>query len=160
MFIWKCSAILNEFKKNLPAHYDGLMKIKEALDTENEFSVIEEVFNGFEKISIDYGIMEKSSNVAVVEGVFDWDDVGSWLSVERHFPKDEQGNVVKGKFAGLDSNNNIIIGEDRLISTIGLNDFVIVDTKDAILIMPKDKAQDVKKLVKKLEESSDYKNLT
>jgi len=160
MFIWKCSTILNEIKKNLPGHYDGLMRIKEGFDTENEFAIIEDVFNTLDKISIDYGVMEKSEKVAVVEGTFDWDDVGSWLSIERHFPKDEQGNISKGRFFGLESNNNIVIGEDKLVSTIGINNMIIIDTKDALLIVPKERAQDVKKLVEKLRESSDYRNLT
>jgi mannose-1-phosphate guanylyltransferase len=160
IFIWKCSAILNAIKKNLPEHYEGLMKIKQALDSDMEFSVIEEAFSTFEKISIDYGVMEKSSNVAIVEGAFDWDDVGSWKSIERHFPKDEQGNVAKGKYFGLESSGNIIIGTERLVATIGMKDIIIVDTKDALLIVPKSKAEDVKKLVDELEKNTSYKNLT
>ena len=159
MFIWKCSVILNEMKKNLPGHYQGLMKIRDAINTENEFNVIEEVFNEFEKISIDFGVMEKSQNSAVIEGAFDWDDVGTWRSYDRHLPKDEQGNVVQGKFFSIDSKNNIVISEDRVVSTIGISNMIIVDTKDALLIVPKDKAEDVKKLVDKLEQEKECKHL-
>jgi mannose-1-phosphate guanylyltransferase len=160
MFIWKCSKILEAIKKNLPDCCEGLMKIKDAIETDREYEVTEEVFSNLESVSIDYGVMEKCEDVVVVESTFDWDDVGSWISVERHFPKDDNGNTVKGRFFGLESSNNIIIGEERLVSTVGINDVIVVDTKDALLIVPKSRAEDVKKLVDKLEESSDFRNLT
>jgi mannose-1-phosphate guanylyltransferase len=160
LFIWKCSAILHEIQKSMPSLYEGLMRIKDAVGTDKEYKITEEVFSRLEKISVDFGIMEKAENTAVVEGVFDWDDVGSWLSVERHIPKDENNNAVKARHESIDSRNNIILGDGhRLITTIGIEDLVIVDTKDALLIVRKDKAQLVKKLVEKLEASSKYKEL-
>ncbi len=157
IFIWKCSAILNEIKKSLPALYAGLMRIKQSRGTDQEFSIIEQVFSDLQPISIDYGIMQLVKDDVVVEGNFDWDDVGSWTSLERHYPKDENGNVVKGKYVQHESNNNIVYGGKNLIATVGVKDLVIIQTNDATLICSKEKAQDVKKLVEKMAADSSLK---
>jgi mannose-1-phosphate guanylyltransferase len=157
MFIWKCSAILNEIKKSLPALYEGLMRIKASRGTDQEFAIIEQVFSDIEPVSIDYGVMQLVKDDVVVEGNFDWDDVGSWNSLDRHYPKDENGNVAKGKFVQVDSSNNIIFANKNLIAAVGVKDMIIIQTGDATLICPKEKAQDVKALVEKMSKDSDLR---
>ncbi|MCD5390781.1 NTP transferase domain-containing protein [candidate division NPL-UPA2 bacterium] len=150
MFIWTVSSILEAIREHIPKLSEGLKTIKRSLDTPEEAGVIREVYQNLEPISIDYGVMEKAENVAVVKADITWDDVGSWLAMERIYPKDENGNVILGKFEGMDSTNCIIVSDDHLVAGIGVSDLIVVTTPQATLICPKERAQDVKKMVKKL----------
>jgi len=141
MFIWHVETILDAFSKFMPELYSKLMKIQN-----NELKV-EEFFQEVENISIDFGIMEKAKNIFMIEGDFKWDDIGSWNALERIYPKDENKNVVLTKHIGIDTQNCIITGEGKLIATIGISDLIVVDTKEAILICPKKRAEEVKKIV-------------
>lgn len=152
MFIWKVSTILKNIEQNMPGLYQGLMKIKEAMGSDEEETVLYQEYSKFESISVDYGIMEKADSIYVVAADFDWDDVGSWTSLERIYEKDEDGNIIRGNIVSLDTRKCIIEGTDKLIATIGVEDLVIVDTKDAILICSKDKAQRIRDLLKKVKE--------
>jgi mannose-1-phosphate guanylyltransferase/mannose-6-phosphate isomerase len=105
-------------------------------------------------ISIDYGIMEKTKKAAVVPLTTPWDDLGSFDAIYSVFPKNAQENAVSGEHVGIDSCRNLVIS-NRLITTIGVNDFAIIETKDAILIAPRDRAQEVKKIVEYLREHGD-----
>jgi mannose-1-phosphate guanylyltransferase len=149
MFVWTYQAIMTAIERYMPQLFSGLQKIK----AKPEKGVIAEVYNELEDVSIDYGIMEKAENKVMVIGDFGWDDVGSWLAMERIQKKDREGNVSLGKFTGIDTHNSIIIGDKALITAIGISDMIIVATDDAILICPKEKAQEVKKMVKKLIET-------
>lgn len=150
MFVWKASTILNSIEKHLPEIYNGLKKIEESIGTEDEKSILNGVFEVIPSESIDYGILEKESNIFVIPGTFGWDDVGSWLSVERMKQANESGNVVEGNAMTLNVKNCIVEGEDKLIALIGVHDLVVVDTKDATLICAKDSTQDIKKIVENL----------
>ncbi len=149
MFVWTYQTIMTAIENYMPHLFSGLQRIKAAPEKE----VIAEVYNELEDVSIDYGVMEKAENRAMVMGDFRWDDVGSWLAMERIWKKDGEGNVSAGKFIGIDTHNSTIIGDSALIATIGISDMIVVATDDAILICPKEKAQEVKKMVKKLMES-------
>ena len=100
--------------------------------------------------SIDYGILEKEDNIYVIPGTFGWDDVGSWLSVERMKPLNDAGNVVDGNALTVNVKNCIIEGTDKLIAAVGIRDLIIVDTEDATLICGKDSTQDIRKIVENL----------
>jgi mannose-1-phosphate guanylyltransferase len=102
--------------------------------------------------SVDYAIMEKSPNVAVIPAGFDWDDVGSWLALERHFPKDRQGDVAVGESIRFDSRNCMTMSESGLVALIGCEDLVVVQTLDAVLVCRKDKAAEIKKLLARMRE--------
>lgn len=158
MFVWKSSTILDNFERYLPRIYNRMMEIYEYLGTDKEEESIEKIYPSLQNISIDYGILERSDDVLVVPGDFGWNDVGSWDALGAIFPPDENGNIVKAKYIGLDTKNSIIYGNGRLITTIGIDNLIIADTEDALLICPKDKAQEVKKLVDLLKESgmNDY----
>ncbi len=150
MFIWKVSAILENFQKLLPDMYAGLEKIRETIGTEKQEMTLEKVFPDFESVSIDYGIMEKAENIYILPGVFGWDDVGSWLAVERIQKSNESGNVVTGNIITIHSKNNIIQGGKKLIAAVGVQDLIIVDTEDATLICEKGNAADIKMVLENL----------
>ena len=103
-----------------------------------------------EPISIDYGIMEKSHEVWMVPATFQWSDLGSWAALDEISEKDRAGNILRGNAIDVDSQNSIIFSDQRLIATIGLKDMVVVDTPDATLVMPKGRAQEVRKIVETL----------
>lgn len=152
MFIWNLNSILANIEEHLPKLYLSLEKIKEALNTEQQAEIIKEEFEKMESISIDYGIMEKADDIFVIPGSFGWDDLGSWPALERIKKVDEQGNVVVGKHYGIDTKNSIIHSTDKVITTIGLDNIVIVNTDDAVLICDKKRAQEVKRIRKILSE--------
>lgn len=153
MFVWRVSTILDCFKKYMPSTYDGLLKIKEAVGTPQEDTVLEKEFPNLESQSVDYGIMEKAENIYTLAGNFGWDDVGSWLAVGRIKQNDENGNVVNGNVVTVNTKNCVIEGADKLIATVGLRDVVVVDTKDATLITTKENAGEIKQVLAKLRES-------
>lgn len=150
MFIWKASTILKAFEKYLPEIYKDLSKIADAMGTKDEFQVIDEVYPKIDSISIDYGIMEKSDNVYVVPGEFGWNDVGSFDMLGVLHDADANNNVIVGDNINIDCKNTIISSNGRLVATIGLDNIVVVETKDAVLVCAKDKVQDVKKVVEEL----------
>ncbi len=150
MFIWKVSAILKNMKKFMPDTYEALKRIQAVIKTETEETVLEKEFYGIQSQSIDYGIMEKADNIYILPGTFGWDDVGSWLAVERIKKTNEFGNVVNGNIITVNSHNCIIQGEKKLIATVGLEDMIVVDTEDATLICSKDHAGDIKKVLENL----------
>ena len=135
MFIWRVDTILEEMKKLMPGLYKLLFKPS-----------LVEIYKKAKDVSIDYGIMEKTRRAVVREADFKWDDVGNWAALEGYFKKDKNGNVIQGKFISKDTKDSIIIGDSKLIATAGVSNMIIVATEDAILICPKDKAQDVKYL--------------
>lgn len=152
MFCWRVDNLLNLFKKFLPQHYKILMKIQNAMDTRQASSVLKKEFKKIKQISIDYGIMEKSRKMLVIPADFDWVDVGHWRTVKDVLAKNLDDNVIKGKYIGHDSQGNLIYSyTGKLIATCGVKNMIIIEAEDAILVCPKDKAQDVKKIVEMLE---------
>lgn len=156
MFIWKASVILDCFKKYLPEMYSAMEAIYDKLGTDEETAAIEEVYPTLEKISIDYGIMEKAEDVFCIPAEFGWNDVGSWDALDNVFERTEEGNVVIGNDGNgmIDCKNSVIFDNsgDKFIATIGLENIVVVQTKDAILVSSKDKVQDVKNIVERLKD--------
>ncbi len=152
MFVWKASVILDEMKKLLPDVYECLEKIGVAMNSANEKQVIESIYPTIPSISIDYGIMEKSDKVRVISAEMGWNDVGSWDNLGVLYEADENGNITAGDFLGIDTKNCITYSGKRLISTIGVEDLIIVETDDAIMVIDKSRAQDVKKIVDALKD--------
>ena len=154
MFIWKVSTILKCFEDLLPEIYTGLKEIEVAVNTEKYLETLKKVFSEIPSESIDYGIMEKAKNIYVIPGNFGWDDVGSWLSLERINNTNQDGNIISGNVVTVKTKNSIIQGSKKLIATIGLEDIIIVDTDDALLICNKDNTQEVKEVIANLKESN------
>lgn len=161
MFIWKASAIDQALKRYTPVLYQGLEQIAVGLSGGKTVeTLMETVYPTLEKISVDFAIMEKASNVAMVESAFDWDDVGAWPAIERHYPKDETGNVSKGDAVFEQASRNIVVSEGgHFTAVIGVEDLIIVHTEDATLVCHKDKAQEIKGVVKQLGDHPEFKRL-
>lgn len=157
MFIWKASVILAKFEQYIPDIYADLEKIGEAMGTDRERQVIEEVYPKIRKISIDYAVMEPSAangEVLTVPGDFGWNDVGSWDMMTVLHESDENGNVLLGNTLAVNTTNSICYSSGKLVSVVGMDNVVIVETPDAIMVCPKDQAQEVKQIVEKLSEQS------
>ena len=141
MFIWKASTILRYFERLLPDIYRYLVRIGEALGTEKEQEVIEEVYPEIPKISIDYGIMERADNVMMLEGDFGWNDVGSFDAFDQIHDRDADGNVVMALASMIDSQDNVLYStvDGHLIATLGVKDLVVAHTKvkEALCSKPK-----------------------
>lgn len=150
MFIRKVSSILKNMQKLMPDTYESLIKIKEAIGTPQQDFILEKEFHNMQSQSIDYGIMEKADNIYILPGTFGWDDVGSWLAVERIKKTNEFGNAVAGNIITVNTHNCIIQGDKKLIAIVGMEDTIVVDTKDATLICAKDSAGDIKKVTENL----------
>lgn len=159
MFVWKTSSILDNFKKYLVETYDGLLRIAKAYQTELFEDVLLEEFIKFKSVSVDYGIMEVASDIYTIPSSFGWDDVGSWLALERIVSNDSHGNAIQGNVISIDSKNMIVVGGKKLIATVGLDDIIIVDTEDVTLVCAKNDAQNVKSVIEALKKQNKTKYL-
>jgi len=162
MFIWSVPTIVSELERSTPALWEALQKIDSGLIAGEEIdSLLEAYYPGLEKISVDYAIIEKAGNVVMVESGFDWDDVGEWPAVARHYPSDERDNVVRGNAELFGASGNIVCcrDEEHLIALLGVEDLIVVKTADATLVCHKDKAQQLKELVKTIGAKEAYKRL-
>lgn len=148
IFVWKVSKILHEIEVHLPALSQGLKKIHETENLNDES--INEIYSSFENISIDHGVLEKSEDVLVIPSDFGWSDLGSWTALDDILEKDKRGNIFQGNVVDIDSENSIVIAGDRVLATIDLKEMVVVDTPDATLVSSKGKIQEVKKAVETL----------
>lgn len=153
MFIWKASLILDYFKRLLPDIYEALSVIGDAMGTPNEKQVIEEVYPNIPKISIDYGIMERADKVIMLQGDFGWCDIGNLDSLEVLHDKDENGNAGVGKRVFIDTTGTICYAKNKLITTVGVKDLIVVETDDTVIVCAKSAAQEVKNAVVFLEEN-------
>jgi len=158
MFVFENQVMFDSFKRFMPQLYDSLCKISSVVNTDEYDNVLKYEFDRMESISIDYGIMEHADNIYVVPCSCGWDDVGSWLSVGRLRNADENGNISDGNNILMDSKNNIVLNNDgKLIALYGLENFVVVNTNDTILIIPKDKTPEIKKLISEVKnEKKEY----
>jgi len=133
--------------------YEKLMLIKDSIGTDAEAETIEKVYPEIPKISIDYGVMEKSDKVMVFSGEFGWNDVGSWDTLEAVHTKDENGNIFIGEHVDIDTQGSVVYAGGKMVTTIGVSNLVIVETDNALLVCDKSRAQEVKKLVEQFEKS-------
>jgi mannose-1-phosphate guanylyltransferase len=160
MYVWRIDTILEKYKKHLPKTYKHLMKMQDAIGKKDEEKVIAEHYKACEKISIDYAIMEKvnPSEVRIIPANFGWSDVGTWESIHAEMTKNPRENLIHGKHICIDTKGSLIRTDNpyKIIATIGLENIIIVDTPDALLVCPKDRSQDVKKIVKKLQDKKEY----
>tara|TARA_B100001248_G_scaffold262589_1_gene259739 strand:- start:37525 stop:38586 length:1062 start_codon:yes stop_codon:yes gene_type:complete len=161
MFVWGVKAIEAAFSSYTPEVYGSLQTIEKSLQEGISLeTVLKEEYPKIKKISIDYAIMEHAQNVVTLEASFDWDDIGEWPAVMRHNKKDNSGNVTRGEVVVESCKDSLVINEDdHLIALLGVEDLVVVKTPDATLICPKDRAQDIKTLVKTISDNPKYTNL-
>jgi mannose-1-phosphate guanylyltransferase len=152
MFLWKASTILDEIEKHLPRLHQCLHEVGCVLGTPDAQAVLERAWSGVERETIDFGVMEKAEDVVVIPVDMGWSDIGSWASLTDLLPADSQGNVVVGKHLGLGTERCVIYSPRRLVATVGVENLVVVETEDAILVCSRDRAEEVKALVDKLDE--------
>ena len=171
IFVFKTSKILSEIQTHLPSLYQTLREIESLISDSvksNNTSIPQSAIRNpqflmlyakLEPISIDYGIMERSHNILMVPATFKWSDLGSWAALDEIIEKDETGNIRKGNTIDIGSQNSTIFAGDRLIATIGLKDIVVVDTPDATLVTPKERVQEVRKIVEILRQNNREEHL-
>lgn len=187
IFVWKTSKILSEIETYLPSLYRTLKEMESHIFVKDEFhrnkglslsardgsafdafdgkdfeisrEMLSILYSRLESISIDYGVMEKSSDVIMVPATFKWSDLGSWNALDDVMEKDDSGNIFRGDTIDIGSQNSIVFSGERLVATIGLKEMVVVDTPDATLVTPKEKVQEVKKIVEALKKDGRYEYL-
>jgi mannose-1-phosphate guanylyltransferase len=147
MFIWRVDTILKELERTLPEMYNELMKVDQTIGSEKYDHAVEIAYRIIRNISIDYGVMEKASDVYVIKGNFGWSDVGSWDEVCRISGKDEHGNTVTGKVLLRDTKNTIVYSGEKFVATIGVEGLIVIATDDAVLVCKQGESQDVKEIV-------------
>ncbi len=146
MFVWKVGTIIKNFEKYLPKVSEAVARIEPYFGTDREAKATAEAYESMDGISIDYGIMEKASNVLVIPIDVGWNDVGSWASLHEVWTNDHDGNIILGELIALAASGCVVSSPHKLTALIGVEDLVVVDTPDALLVCRKDKAQDVRKL--------------
>ena len=149
IFIWTVENVIRAFEKHLPEHHALFSAIADDLGTEREEKAIEQVFSECKSISVDYGIMEKADNVYVRCGDFGWSDVGTWGSVYQLSRKDRYANAKShDRCYTYNTRSSIItVPEDKIAVVNGLRDYIVVDTKDVLMICPRSEEQSIKKYI-------------
>jgi len=157
IFVWKVSILLNEISLYLPKLHEQLEEltsntapIKGKYPYQKLSESGKKIFHSLESVSIDHGVMEKSTNVAVLPAEIEWNDVGTWTSLAEISKNDSHGNVINGNVVSVENSDSIIQAENRLVAALGLKNIIVVDTSDALLVCAKERAQDIKKIVEKI----------
>jgi mannose-1-phosphate guanylyltransferase len=151
IFAWRAATILAEVRRNKPELAAGVDRIAAAFDGPAWHATLAEVYPHLERISIDYAVMEHARHALVLEAPFGWDDVGSWLAVERMHPQDAAGNTVLATHAGVDTRRCVVVGNPgTLIATVGVHDLIIIQDGDAVLVADRRSEAAVKQLVERL----------
>lgn len=151
MFFTRASRLLEEIKVHMPETAAGLKTIAEALGSDNAQEVCDRVYPTLPSVSIDFGVMEKTQPVMTIRGDFDWNDVGSWSALSDYCEADAAGNVIVGNGVTHDAHDNIIVSDaTSVVAVAGVSDLVVVQSGNAVLVLPKERAQDVRALVEAL----------
>ncbi len=160
MFFYEARVMMRAIEAHMPELYRGLQAIEQAATRGTEAAALAEVFPTLPSVSIDNGVMEKASGLAVVKGDFAWNDVGSWESAWELATKDAQGNALPEGAVAVDARRNFVSdrttgGTKRVIALVGVEDLVVVETDDAVLVIPRARAQDVRTVVDELKKRGD-----
>ena len=157
MFVWKVGVFLEAVERFLPSLYREMLRFKAALGTSRSHLVLKNIYQKIQPISVDYGIMEKAPNVAILPAKFLWNDVGSWAALTKIWPKDKTGNaipkkdqILRGKVLAIDSSGCLIRAEEKLIALIGLQNLIVVEAGNAVLVCPKERSQEVRRVLEEL----------
>jgi mannose-1-phosphate guanylyltransferase len=146
MFLWRVDTILDAFRVHLPGMHALLSAMNERPEIRDED--VREFYDRVEAVSIDYGVMEKASGVGVIPAGFGWNDIGSWDALGRIVPGDASGNAVSGDTLLEDASGNVVWATRKKIVLLGLNDLVVVEGRDAILVCPRTRSQDVSRVAR------------
>ncbi len=154
MFAFTPETLFDEMERQLPDSYEAIEAMRDVWDRDDRDAVVAEQFECLEATSIDYGIMEGARDVVTIPASFQWSDVGHWAALDEVRETDDDGNVVEADSLLVDVDDSVIFSEgtDRLIAGVDLDDLVIVDTPDALLVVPRESAQKVRDVVDRLED--------
>ncbi len=161
IFTWKVKNVLAAFEKYLPEIYEVFAAEKDKFNTSAEKEAIENIYPQCTNISVDFAVMEKAENVYVIPATFGWSDLGTWNSAWENKDKDYFGNAVVGKnVIVVDANNCMVhVPDNKLVLLQGLKDYIVVDTKDVLMICKKDKEQEIKEYVAEIKRNKGDKYL-
>lgn len=158
MFVWKVSDYLEAYHRFLPEDAKLLSQLPSERNSPHWSETLEKIYPKLTSISVDYAILEKSDSVYVIESEFEWDDVGSLNSLARYYPQDSDQNATEGNVVTVDSNNNLILSDQGIVACLGIENLIVIQNKNSILILPKDRAEEVKKVLEKMkkEKNEEY----
>jgi mannose-1-phosphate guanylyltransferase len=157
MFFWRVSTFLENLEKYVPKTVDALEDLAKHIGKTTYASRLKKIYPQLENISVDYALLEPATrqqntpHVYVIPAEIGWSDIGSWASVYELLAKSEGENVLAGAGQVIDGQGNFLWSPNKFVAAIGIRDMVVVETPDAILVVPRDRAQDVSLLVKFLE---------
>jgi len=150
VFVWRASSIISEFSRTLPDWHGQFCKISESLGKAQEDKAVLSFYDSVEPGSIDKLILEHSDNTVVIPVNYPWSDVGSWKTLDDYLRKGMDDNIIRGEAVTVDSSGCLVFGGGRVIALVGVRDIVVVDSPDGILILDKEKSQDVRKVSEEL----------
>jgi mannose-1-phosphate guanylyltransferase len=150
VFVWKASSIISDFSRILPDWYKRFDEISASLGETSEENTVTAFYRAIEPGSIDKLILEHSGNTVVIPVTYPWSDVGSWKTLDEFLRKCEDDNIFHGKGISVDSSGCLVFGDKRVIALVGVKDLVVVDSADGILVLGKEKSQDVRKVAEEL----------
>lgn len=156
VFVWKASLIMDKFAEYAKDIYEELVKIGDCMNTPKETTTTNAIYPNIRKTSVDYAVMEPSSgkgDVLVVPAEFGWNDIGSWDMMCVLHEEDEAGNILIGDAYAAQTTNSTIYSTSRYVGVVGVDNIVVVETKDSVMVCRKDKAQDVKLITENLKSS-------
>jgi len=150
VFVWRASSIISEYSRILPEWHVQFGKISESLGKAPEDKAVLSFYDSVEPGSIDKLILEHSDNTVVIPVNYPWSDVGSWKTLDDYLRKGMDDNIIRGEVVTVDSSGCLVFGGGRVIALVGVRDIVVVDSPDGILILDKEKSQDVRKVSEEL----------
>ena len=145
MFFSNAKTLIDEIDCFIP-------EIKVLFDSLDTINAYENIWDRMPKISIDYGVMEKTNKAFCIKGTFNWSDLGTWVALYDLLEKDDNGNVHKGNVIDFDSSNNLIISNNKLTSVVGLSNIAIINLDDATLVIDLFRSEEVRKIIDQLDE--------
>jgi mannose-1-phosphate guanylyltransferase/mannose-6-phosphate isomerase len=151
IFLWRGSVLLREISRYLPELYASLQKIESSVGLFSFAEVLEQEYARLPVVSIDTGVLEKSSRLLVVPADIEWSDLGEWNAIHRLSPQDAQGNTMSPSVVDLESRHTFVYGNQRPIVTIGLENTIVIDGEDAVLVCAQERTQDVKRAIQQLQ---------
>ena len=156
MFVWRVDVILDELDRYRPAMVQAARRVASA--PKKDFArALRSYYSRVERISVDYAVMEKSSRVAMVEASFQWDDLGSHLAWERILQRDRAGNAYRGEAVALETEGCVLMSDHGLVAALGVQDLIVIRTKDSTLVCSKDRADEVRSLVARMQTEKRFK---
>ncbi len=161
MFFWKVQTFLDEIKEASPIHWEAIVQMSEQIRKGN-MDKVNLIFQSLPNISIDYALMEQTKNIVMAKGNFQWDDLGSWTSLERVMPRDENGNTIQGTVITLQTKNSIIYNKGSLpmtVVSVGVENIVIAVSHNVVLVMDKKEAPNMKQILEEVEKNRREKDI-